>query len=274
MNKLYEKVGKAAFGLAAAGMVVASLGGCATPPADPAAKAEFEQINDPMEPLNRYFFELNRFLDFLLIHPWADTYRRIVPEIGRTHIHNALDNVGAPMDVVNEALQGRATDSATTIGRFVVNTTVGLGGLFDVATGIGLPAKYGDFGQTLYVWGLPEGPYMVLPLFGPSNPRDAVGLGVDSYADPVGWIFTLNHLSEVNTGLTVASAIDKRAEFIEPMEALEKTSIDFYAQVRSMSRQHRAKELGLESSAGSGGTSYPNYDFYDEPTAPAKAKGK
>ena len=271
MKKLYEQAGKAAFGLVAAGMVVASLGGCATPPADPAARAEFEQINDPMEPLNRYFFELNRFLDFLFIHPWADTYRRIVPEFGRERVHNALDNVGAPMDVVNQALQGRGTDSATTIGRFVINSTLGIGGLFDVATDFGLPATNADFGQTLYVWGLPEGPYMVMPILGPSNPRDAIGFGVDSYADPVGWTFKLKGLSDVNTGIAGTTALDKRAQYIEPMDALEKTSIDFYAQVRSMSRQHRAKELGIVTTSGS---SYPNYDFYDEPVATAKPKAK
>ena len=273
MNKFFEKAGQTAFGFAAVGMVVASLAGCATPPADPAARAEFEQINDPLEPMNRYFFELNRFLDFLFVHPWADTYRRIVPEFGRERVHNVLDNVGSPLDAVNEAFQGRATDSVTTLGRMVVNTTAGVGGLFDVATDLGLENKGGDFGQTLHVWGAPEGPYLVLPLFGPSNPRDAVGLGVDSVADPVGWLFKMKHLSNVNTGLTVATVFDKRAQYIEPMEALEKSSIDFYAQVRSMSRQHRAKELGLQTQ---GGSTYPNYEFYDEPTgktaAPAKGK--
>ncbi|MEI6557363.1 MAG: VacJ family lipoprotein [Rhodospirillaceae bacterium] len=234
------------------------------------ARAEFEQINDPMEPANRYFFELNRFLDFLLIHPWADTYRRIVPDFGRERVHNALQNVGSPMDVVNQALQGRGTDSATTLGRFVVNSTAGVGGLFDVATGWGLPASSADFGQTLHVWGAPEGPYMVMPILGPSNPRDAVGFGVDNFADPMGWVFKLNSLNEVNTGLTVGNAIDKRAEYIEPMEALEKSSIDFYAQVRSMFRQHRAKELGIEAS----GSSTPSYDFYSEPVAEPKAKTK
>ena len=273
MQKLYEKAGKTAIGLVAAGMMAASLGGCATPPTDPGARAEFEQINDPWEPLNRYFFEVNRFLDFILLHPWADTYNRIVPETGRTHIHNALDNVGNPLNVVNEALQGRGTDSATTVGRFVVNSTLGIGGLFDVATDFGLPAKSADFGQTLYVWGLPEGPYLVLPIFGPSNPRDAIGLGVDSYADPVGWVFKLQDLPRVNDGLTGGQAIDQRAQYIEPMEALEKSSIDFYAQVRSMSRQHRAKELGNEPSPNNS-SSYPNYDFYDEPVAKAKDKAK
>ena len=267
MKKLCEMAGKSVVGLVAVGLVAGALSGCATPPADPAARAEFEQINDPMEPLNRYFFELNRFLDFLLVHPWADTYRRIVPEFGRKRVHNALSNVGAPMEVVNEAFQGRVSDGATTVGRFVVNSTLGVGGLFDVATDFGLPEKQADFGQTLHVWGLPEGPYMVLPLFGPSNPRDATGMGIEMRADPVSWAFKLNGLSSVNTGITGGSAIDKRAEYIEPLEALEKSSIDFYSQMRSMSRQHRAKELGIESS---GGSIYPNIDFYDEPVSKGK----
>ena len=269
MMKLCEKAGKAACGLAVAGMVAVTLAGCATPPTDPAARAEFEQINDPMEPANRYFFELNRFLDFLLIHPWADTYRRIVPDFGRERVHNVLANVGSPMDAINQALQGRETDSVTTLGRVVVNSTVGLGGMFDVAGKIGLPATRADFGQTLHVWGVPEGPYLVLPMLGPSNPRDAFGFGVDTAADPVGWAFTLNHLAAIDNQLMLANAIDQRSEVIEPMEALEKSSIDFYAQVRSMARQHRAKELGIEPS---GSSSYPSYDFYDEPVAPSPKK--
>ncbi len=274
MKKHYEKVGRPAFGLVAVGLALATLVGCATPPSDPAARAEFEQNNDPLEPLNRYFFELNRFIDFLFLHPWADTYRRVVPEYGRQRVHNALNNAGAAMDVVNESLQGRGTDGISTVGRFLVNSTLGVGGLFDVATDFGLPATAADFGQTLYVWGLPEGPYLVLPVFGPSNPRDAVGMGVDAYADPVSWVFKLNHLSEVNTGRTGMGGIDKRAEFIEPLEALEKSSIDFYAQMRSMSRQHRAKELGIETNPAGSNSTYPSFDFYDDPVAGTKPKGK
>ncbi len=276
MKKYSETAGRPAIGLIAALlMVVASaLGGCATPPSDPAARAEFEQNNDPLEPTNRYFFELNRFMDFLFIHPWADTYRRMVPEYGRQRIHNMLNNVGLPMDLVNDLLQGRATDGASTLGRFLVNSTLGVGGLFDVATDFGLPATIADFGQTLYVWGLPEGPYLVLPVFGPSNPRDAVGLGVDAYADPVSWVLRLNHLTTVSLGKTGLSAIDRRAEYIEPLEALEKSSIDFYASMRSMSRQHRAKELGIESTTTSGNSSYPSFDFYDDPVAKESPKAK
>ena len=264
-------VGRAGLGLAMAGALVAVVAGCATPPADPAARAEFEQLNDPIEPANRYVFEVNRFVDFLLIRPWADTYRRIVPDYGRERVHNILRNMGEPIDLGNELLQGRFDDSATSLGRFLVNSTLGLGGIFDVATDIGLPSKEGDFGQTLYTWGMPDGPYLVLPLFGPSNPRDAVGMGVDTIADPVGYAFSSNKLVPANYARAGAGATDKRSEYIEPMDALEKTSIDFYAQVRSMARQHRAKELRGEAAPAD--TAYPSYDFYNEPgQKPAAAK--
>jgi phospholipid-binding lipoprotein MlaA len=251
------------FGLALVGVVGALVAGCATPPADPAAKAEFEQNNDPLEPANRYFFEVNRFLDFLVIRPWADTYRRIVPDYGRERVHNILDNMGQPLDLGNELLQGRLSDGGTTAGRFLINSTLGIGGIFDVATDFGLPDKNGDFGQTLYSWGVPDGPYLFLPLFGPSNPRDAVGLGVDAYGDPVSYAFGSNKLVLANDARFLATAIDERAEYIEPLDALEKSSIDFYAQVRSMARQHRAKELGQPIAD----TAYPSYDSDEAPPA-------
>jgi phospholipid-binding lipoprotein MlaA len=252
-------------GLVMAGVVTASVLGCATPPADPAAKAEFEQNNDPLEPANRYVFEVNRFVDFLVIKPWADTYRRVVPDYGRARVHNILGNMGQPLDLGNELLQGRFSDGVTTTGRFLVNSTLGVGGIFDVATDFGLPDKDGDFGQTLYSWGVPDGPYLVLPLFGPSNPRDAVGLGVDAYGDPVGFGFSYGKLALANDAHFLAAATDQRAEYIEPLEALEKSSIDFYAQERSMARQHRAKELGQPMVD----TPYPSYDS-DDQAKPAK----
>ena len=253
---------RAGMGLAALGLVVTLVSGCATPPSDPAARAEFEQLNDPLEPTNRYFFEVNRFLDFMLIKPWADTYRRVVPDFGRERVHNVLRNMGEPVDFGNELLQGRLSDGVTTVGRFLINSTVGLGGLFDVATDMGLPSKEADFGQTLYTWGMGDGPYLVLPLFGPSNFRDAVGLGVDTVGDPTGFAFSTNALQAANYSRAGAGALDKRSEFIEPLDALEKTSIDFYAQIRSMMRQRRAKELQGESAPAE--SAYPTYDFYNE----------
>jgi len=246
--------------LVALAAAVALLAGCATPPQDPAARAEFEQLNDPLEPTNRYVFEVNRFLDIMLIKPWADTYRLVVPEFGRHRVSSILNNMGEPLNFANEILQGRFEDGFTTVGRFLINSTAGIGGMFDVASEIGLPEKEGDFGQTLYTWGLPDGPYLVLPLFGPSNPRDAFGMGVEMYVDPVGFAFTEGGMKSANWARAGSGALDKRAEFIEPLDALERTSIDFYAQLRSMARQRRAKQLGGES------TPTPTFDFYSDPS--------
>ena len=254
-------------GLAVAVAVTALVAGCATPPAEPQARAEFEQLNDPLEPTNRYFFEVNRFVDFMLIRPWADAYRRVVPDYGRERVHNILRNMGEPVDFGNEVLQGRLSDSLTTVGRFLVNSTIGLGGIFDVATDFGLPSKEGDFGQTLYTWGMGDGPYLVMPLFGPSNFRDAIGMGVDTMADPVGYAFSNNKLVPANYARAGSGALDKRSEYVEPLDALEKTSIDFYAQVRSMMRQNRDQRL--RGGAPNPDTAYPTYDFYNEPTKPA-----
>ncbi|MEI6984761.1 MAG: VacJ family lipoprotein [Rhodospirillaceae bacterium] len=241
--------------------MIAGVTGCATPPADPAARAEFEQMNDPMEPANRYIFEVNRFLDFIFFKPWADTYRRIVPDFGRERVHDALRNMGEPVDFANEMLQGRVSDGATSVGRFIVNSVIGLGGLFDVATEMGLPSKEGDFGQTLYTWGVTDGPYVVMPIFGPATLRDAFGMGVDMAGDPVSWSLSFGGLSPANYGRAGVGGLDIRSEYIDPMEALEKTSIDFYAQVRSMVRQRRAKELSGQAVPES--LSYPSFDFYN-----------
>ncbi|MEI8394379.1 MAG: VacJ family lipoprotein [Rhodospirillaceae bacterium] len=253
-------------GAVVAGLLTALLGGCATPPTEPAALAEFEQTNDPLEPMNRYFFEVNRFLDFMFIRPWADTYRRIVPDFARERVHNVLRNMGEPLDFANEMLQGRAEDGGISVGRLVVNSTVGLGGIFDVATDIGLPSKEGDFGQTLYSWGASDGPYLVLPVLGPSNLRDAVGKGVDTAADPVGWAFSIGDLSMASYGRAGGEALDKRSEFVDQLDSLEKTSIDFYAQLRSMMRQHRTKELRGESASAA--DAYPNMDMYSDTKTP------
>lgn len=268
---------RSGLGLAMAGMVagamVTMVAGCASPPADPAARAEFQQLNDPLEPANRYFFEVNRALDIFFIKPYAEIYRQVVPDFGRERVHNILDNMGEPLVVANDALQGRLNDSGTVTARFLINSVVGLGGLFDVATGLGLPDKTGDFGQTLYSWGMPDGPYLVLPLFGPSNVRDAVGLGVDTAGDPVGWSFSLNGFVIENYAQFGATALDERSQYIDQLDALEKGSIDFYAQMRSMVRQRRAKELAGDKTAAAGGEiPYPNFDTDEKPTSPPAKK--
>lgn len=236
MSKNLRNIGFAA--LAATALV-----GCATPPSDPAALAEYEKANDPLEPTNRYIFEVNRALDFLIIRPVADTYRLTAPEFLQDRVSDALTNMSEPITAINTLLQGRIDDTGTTLGRFLINTTVGLGGLFDVASEFGIEKQNADFGQTLYTWGFGSGPYLVMPIFGPSNVRDAFGFGVDAAADPVDIAFTVGDVTTASFGRTGASGVTQRAEAIEPLDNLESTSIDFYAQLRSIVQQRREAQL-------------------------------
>ena len=245
--------------------------GCATPPSDPAERAVFIQNNDPLEPLNRETLDLNLFLDRILLKPVTKIYIAIVPEQGRDALRRALDNMKEPVVVINDVLQGELTRAGTSLGRFVINSTVGIGGFIDVAKDIGLEKQSGDFGQTLYVWGLPEGPYLVLPLLGPSNPRDAVGMGIDSYIDPFSYLATVKDIDEMQITRFVLDGIDQRARVIDVLDDLQKNSLDFYAQLRSLSQQRRAAQLKR------GEAPEPGTNFYDDPAkasepAPPPAK--
>ena len=171
-----------AAGLVLAAMVAAVVAGCATPPSDPAERIAFEQNHDPLEPLNRQTLDLNLFVDRILLKPATQVYIAIVPEEGRDAVKRALDNMKEPVVVINNVLQGEIKRAGVSVGRFTVNTTLGLAGLLDIAAKMGLEKESGDFGQTLFVWGLPEGPYLILPILGPSNPRDLIGMGVDAYS--------------------------------------------------------------------------------------------
>ena len=227
----------------AALMLAAALGGCATPPADPADRAVWEQNNDPLEPLNRKIFAVNLAIDHAVFRPIAKAYVFIVPDDERTAVHHILDNMKEPTVFFDNLLQGELKRAGTTLGRFLINSTVGFGGIVDVATTSGFKRQPADFGQTLYVWGIKSGPYLILPIFGPSNPRDAIGQGVDSYADPF-TIWANDHgLTELTTARLIAGGVDDRAQVLDILDDLEKNSVDFYAQLRSMAQQNRAAEL-------------------------------
>ena len=236
--------------LASSGAAV-SAAGCATPPpeSDPEAYAEFRELNDPIEPFNRVMFEINRGLDALFLKPLAEFYLLLLPPPIQTGIHNFVTNLRAPVTFFNDLLQLEGARALNTAGRFAVNTTVGIGGLLDWASDWGMPYHNEDFGQTLAVWGLGEGPYLVLPVVGPSNPRDAVGIGVDSaILDPFGFLatfiynesFLIDVLSYTRLGLT---AVDARARNYDALNDIEKNSLDFYAAMRSLYRQSRASEI-------------------------------
>lgn len=223
---------------------ITAMSACATPPSDPAARADFDATNDPLEPMNRKIFEFNQFLDRILIKPVAQGYGTVVPQFTRDAIHNFLANLGEPVIFANDMLQGEFKLANDTFARFLINSTFGLGGTIDFATQTGIARPNGDFGQTLYYWGVPEGPYLVLPIFGPSDPRDAVGMGVDGYIDPFDYLAAAYG---AENGATIArfaaSGIDLRQRNIDTMDDLQRNAIDFYAQLRSLYRQHRADEL-------------------------------
>jgi len=223
-------------GLAALAACVV-LSGCATLPADRAPS------DDPLEPLNRAVFEVNSGLDKALIKPVAEAYRQIVPEFVRDRIRSVIDNLTEPRIFANDLLQGRADAAGITLGRFVVNTTAGLAGMFDPATQQGLPKQSGDFGQTLYAWGVSDGPYLVLLLFGPSNLRDAVGLGVDLFTTPPG-VFVPGHAGVV-TGVVVGTVdgMDLRSRNIESLDEIIASAVDYYARLKSIAQQRRQAEL-------------------------------
>lgn len=224
------------------------LSGCATKPKDPEERAAFKETNDPLEPMNRAIFGFNQVVDKAVIRPVTRAYVYAVPSVVRTHVSNVLSNLGEPVNFVNNVLQGRGSDAADTVARFVMNSTVGLAGWNDVALDLQVPEKHGDFGQTLYVYGVHSGPYLVLPLLGPSNPRDAFGLATDiivfdpwstvadrALSDDQALIFDITRY-----GLTV---VDRRSSTLDFSEKLEKESFDYYATVRSIARQYREKQL-------------------------------
>lgn len=224
------------------------LSACASLPKTPAEEAEAKAINDPLESVNRVTFDVNDFLDRLLLKPLAQTYRFIFPSFVRDRVANILGNMNEPVIFANNLLQGRVSDAGTTLGRFATNTTVGVGGMFEVANGWGLQRQSGDFGQTLHTWGINEGPYLVLPLFGPSNIRDAIGLGVDSVMSPWQYVVMMGPSStedKYTISKLSATALSEREKNIEAVDAIKEGSLDFYAQLRSVYRQHRAKELGI-----------------------------
>jgi phospholipid-binding lipoprotein MlaA len=221
-------------------LAVIALSGCATPPTDPDELAQYKENNDPLEPMNRYFFEVNYALDELLIKPIASWYDTILPTPVEHSVHNFLRNMNGPVILADDLLQGNMKRAGITAKRFLINTTLGVGGLFDVAADwFDLKYHDNDFGVTLAKWGSGEGPYLVVPVLGPSNPRDLAGKGVDSVMDPWGWVFRaedISYLSYVRTGL---EGIDLRARNLDTLEAIRKGAVDYYATIRSLYRQNR-----------------------------------
>jgi len=235
------------FGQIRRGALVAALGavlvvsGCATAPEDPEELALFEEANDPIEPLNRAIFEFNLFLDKGILRPIASVYRTVLPEFAQDGVQGVLRWLRSPVIFINDILQGKPDRAHETAMRFAANSF--LLGWADIAGAAGLEFHDEDFGQTLAVWGFGEGPYLMLPVLGPSNIRDTVGWAVDTFLfDPIAWWQRndsnafIHWTAWLRFGLT---AVDSRARNMDQLEELEESSLDFYAAVRSLYRQRR-----------------------------------
>ena len=202
-----------------------SLGGCATN-GDP---------RDPFEPLNRGIYSFNDTVDKAVTKPIAQGYRAVLPSPVRTGVSNFFSNIDDIFVTANNLLQFKLHTAASDFARLLANTTLGIGGIFDVASGFGLEKHEEDFGQTLGYWGIGDGPFLMLPLLGPSNARDAVGTGVQSYFDP---IFNLNNVA-VRNSLAVLSVVDSRANLLDAEKVLDEAALDPYTFLRDTYIQQR-----------------------------------
>ena len=197
-----------------------------------------DEIYDPIEPINRAIFSFNNVADKIILEPVAKGYRKL-PSPLQSGINNFLSNLRAPLVVVNQLLQGQGTNAIESSGRFLVNSTLGVFGLFDVADNMGLEEKEEDFGQTLATWGIGDGFYIVLPLFGPSNLRDTTGMIMTMITDPINAYAVSEGEAWIVPMRTAANAVDQRSKIIDEVNALRNNSVDYYAAVRSSYYQNR-----------------------------------
>lgn len=223
-----------------------STGGCAAnviengPAREKMLRANALSTGDPYEASNRETLLRNKVINDVAISPAAHAYRGIVPAIIRDRVSSGISNLQEPRIFVNDVLQLRLDAAAKTFGRFLVNSTFGIGGLFDLAAQSGLPQQTGDFGQTLYTFGVPSGPFLIAPVFGPTTIRDGFGQIVDMIADPSGYAIQRGFGLYPVLGIGVVNGLDK-AELLDDLEA---GSLDYYARLRSIYLQKRAAELG------------------------------
>ncbi len=223
------------------------LSGCATPPpqSDSADYQAYVQQDDPIEPTNRVFYSVNDKIDRYAFKPIAQGYVDITNQTVRNHVGDFVANIGEPGRLVYFMFGGKPRDAGTSLVRFVVNSTVGIGGIFDPATSLGYPETDTDFGLTLAEWGIPAGPYIYLPVFGPSGARDIFSIPAQFFLTPVEAAPASTAMTAFNYSETALHLVNTRAEFIQPIDQIQATALDPYATFRSLYRQERASQLQL-----------------------------
>lgn len=221
------------------------------------------EVYDPFENFNRTVFKTNDALDQAIARPVAKGYRAVLPKFAREAVRNFLRNLRTPVNLANQILQGDIEGAAGDLSRFAMNTSIGIGGLFDVAAETGLEYEREDFGQTLAVWGVDHGPYLMLPLFGPSSVRDASGLLVDTFADPVRLYLHNTHNDKWNYARFAVTAIDKREALLDALDDLRANSFDYYAAIRSAYMQKREAMVNDDDPNKVAAPGIPDYDDED-----------
>jgi len=213
-------------------LIIFLLGGCASnPPRDHAY--------DPIEKVNRGMFKFNDLIDRIVLKPLSQGYVAVMPKKGQVMVSNFFDNALYADTILNDFLQGKGSQGASDLGRFVVNTTLGIGGFFDPATSFGMEKHQEDFGQTLGVWGASQGAYLVLPIYGPNTVRDAPGLAVSTATSAVFWagVF-LNPAAAIP--ISILAAIDLRSRAENSIRFVNESALDPYVFTREAWVQHRA----------------------------------
>ncbi len=221
---------------------VLCLSACGVRPAPGDALAQMDQVNDPLEGANRFLYRVNDGLDTYVLRPVAVGYRNAVPGAVRRPIRNVLNNLSSPVVFANDVLQGKPRRAGDTMMRFLINTTAGGVGLFDVATDWGYPRHGTDLGVTLALWGVGDGPFLFLPLLGPSNVRDAGGFAGDTAFNPLAYA-TFGGSTAVNVTRFAVGAVDARERLIEPIDDVKRTALDPYATFRSAYGQNRRSTI-------------------------------
>ncbi|MCB1563799.1 MAG: VacJ family lipoprotein [Alphaproteobacteria bacterium] len=219
-------------------------------------------MTDPFEETNRQVFAFNNAVDKAVIHPIAKGYNEVVPQPARTGITNVLRNLKTPTTLANQLLQGDLEGAGNVVLRGVINTLIGVGGLFDVAGAENIPYEPEDFGQTLGKWGVDHGPYLVVPIIGPSSTRDYAGFFIDSLADPLRWyLFNIDE-EGIYYGKVGMEYLTLRADLVDVLEDLEKSSIDYYAATRSAYYQRREALVEDQDPESMSAPAIPDYDEY------------
>ena len=248
--------------LPGAALLAVALAACASTPA-----AGANDIADPYEGFNRKMFAFNNGLDKYALDPAATAYKTVTPEFARDRVTDFLRNLRGPVIFANDVLQGEPDRAGTTFARFGINTTIGLLGLWDAATHMGLDRHNEDFGQTLAVWGVESGPYLVLPVLGPTTPRDLTGFGVDRAIDPLTWVQLDNDDDSdlaIRAGLGVVGALNTRVRLEDQINTLNAQPEPYIALRRIYSSSRQAEILNGKVNEDTAYDDLPDFDAFDD----------